>query len=197
MYMPRILILFAHPMVEKSRVQRALLEAASSVDGVTIQDLYEQYPDFDIDIRREQELLSEHDVVILQHPFYWYSCPALMKQWIDLVLEHGWAYGRQGKALEGKKMGNVISMGGSADAYSTSGLNRHAVREFLIPFEQTALLCKMDYLPPFVVHGTHRATEDDIRRNAEAYVSVLKSLRDGRVSDDALRNVQLLNDVAP
>ena len=99
----RVLILFAHPALEKSRVNRRLSAAVSSLPGVTFHDLYEAYPDFDVDVRREQELLGSHDLVVLQHPFFWYSIPPLLKQWIDLVLEHGWAYGSEGKALVGKE----------------------------------------------------------------------------------------------
>lgn len=193
--MPKILVLFAHPMLEKSRVQRALITTARTVANVTVNDLYEQYPDFDVDVGREQALLLQHDIIVLQHPFYWYSCPALMKQWIDLVLEHGWAYGREGRALQGKRMTNVISLGGSQEAYKESGLNRRTVREFLIPFEQTATLCKMEYLPPYVVHGTHKATEEDIRHHAECYALLLERLAEGIVSQDELRLSRYLNDV--
>ena len=70
-----ILILFAHPAIRRSRVNRRLVAAARSVVGVTVHDLYEAYPDLDIDVPREQELLSEHSVVVFQHPFYWYSTP--------------------------------------------------------------------------------------------------------------------------
>ena len=41
----RILVLHAHPAPHKSRVNRALLAAAESVDGVTVRSLYELYLD--------------------------------------------------------------------------------------------------------------------------------------------------------
>ncbi|MEO5344331.1 MAG: NAD(P)H-dependent oxidoreductase, partial [Gammaproteobacteria bacterium SHHR-1] len=52
-----VLILFAHPYPHRSRVNRALLEGVHDLPGVTINDLYERYPNFHIDIQREQELL--------------------------------------------------------------------------------------------------------------------------------------------
>ena len=97
--MAKVLILFAHPALEKSRVNKRLIRAVENIDNITLHDLYEEYPDFDVDIKREQKLLTEHEVIILHHPFYWYSTPALLKQWEDLVLEHGWAYGSKGKRL--------------------------------------------------------------------------------------------------
>ncbi len=101
--MTKILILFAHPRYENSLVQQRLSKAAREVRGVTFHDLYELYPDFDVQIDQEQELLISHDLIVLQHPFYWYSCPPLLKQWIDLVLEHGWAYGKEGNSLQREK----------------------------------------------------------------------------------------------
>src|SRR5688572_33193483 len=98
----RVLILFAHPVLERSRVNRRLVEAVTGLDDVTVHDLYETYPTLSIDVRREQALLLEHDVVVAQHPFYWYSTPSVLKEWQDLVLEHGWAYGHGGTRLHGK-----------------------------------------------------------------------------------------------
>ena len=83
----RLLILFAHPAFQKSQINRELVEAVESMPGVTTNDLYELYPHFHINIAREQQLLLDHDVIVWQHPFYWYSSPAIFKQWEDLVLE--------------------------------------------------------------------------------------------------------------
>ena len=55
---------------------------------------------FFIDVHAEQKLLLDHDIIIWQHPFYWYSAPAIIKEWMDLVLEHGFAYGENGRSLE-------------------------------------------------------------------------------------------------
>ena len=176
-----VLVLFAHPALRRSRVNRRLVEAARNLDGVVVNDLYQEYPDFDIDVAREQRLLLDHDLVIFQHPFYWYSTPAILKEWQDLVLEHGWAYGHEGHALEGKALMNVVSTGGPEEAYSEEGANRFTMRQLLAPIEQTARLCGMKYLPPFVVHGTHALTRDGIDREAADYRRLLEALRDGRV----------------
>ena len=80
-----VLVLFAHPALETSRINRRLAEAPQSLEGVTLRDLYEVYPDFDVDVEAEQASLLEHDVVVFQHPLYWYSAPPLLKQWQDLV----------------------------------------------------------------------------------------------------------------
>jgi glutathione-regulated potassium-efflux system ancillary protein KefG len=183
--MPRTLVLFAHPALEKSRVHRRLVRdvpaLAERTPGLTYRDLYEVYPDFDIDVEQEQALLLAHDLIVFQHPFYWYSTPALLKQWEDLVLEHGWAYGSRGRALEGKRVLSVITLGGSAEAYCRGGYNRFSLREFLAPQEQTARLCRMTYLPPYAVFGTHRLDDADVEREGARYGRLLAAFAADRV----------------
>ncbi len=191
--MPSILVLFAHPALEKSRVNRSLVRAARDTAGVTFQDLYERYPDFHIDVAAEQSLLVEHDVIVMQHPFYWYSAPALLKEWLDLVLEHGWAYGHDGKALHGKALLSAITTGGREEAYCPRGYNRFTMAELLAPFEQTARLCGMDYLPPFIVHGTHSLSATDIERHTDDYRRVIEALRDNTLDLGAARAFSRLN----
>jgi glutathione-regulated potassium-efflux system ancillary protein KefG len=189
----RILVVFAHPALQHSRVNTLLADAVSRLDGVTFHDLYEAYPDLDIDVRREQRLLTEHDVIVFQHPFFWYSTPSIVKEWLDLVLEHGWAYGHAGTALAGKLCLNAITTGGRESAYRAGGYNRFTIRQFLAPFEQTAKLCGFVYLPPFVVHGTHAMTRGEAERHASDYVRVVEALRDGRIDPDAVQDLERLN----
>lgn len=180
--MSRVLVLFAHPAYEKSRINRRLLDAIHDVAGVTIHDLYEAYPDFQIDVAAEQQRLVTHDVIVVQHPFYWYSAPALVKEYLDLVLEHGFAYGSTGRALEGKVMMNATTTGGPEAAYAVGGRNRFTMRQLLAPFDQTAFLCRMTYLAPFVVHGALRLDpEIGCSREQRQYRALLAGLRDGTV----------------
>lgn len=189
----RVLLLFAHPALEKSRVNRRLIEGLDRTEGITFHDLYEAYPDFDVDVGREQALLLEHDVIVLHHPFFWYSTPALVKQWEDLVLEHGWAYGKGGDALQGKTMMSTITTGGRQSAYQRGGHNRFTIAELLRPIEQTAVLCGLDYLPPFVVHGTHAMQPSEIDRHATDYRRALRALGRGTLNLEAARKLARLN----
>ena len=191
----RVLILFAHPALEKSRVHRRLVRAVADLPEITFHDLYEAYPDFQVDIAREQAQLSEHDLIVFQHPIYWYSPPALLKQWMDLVLQHGWAYGSQGNALVGKQALSALSTGGAADAYQRTGFHGFTLRDFLVPIERSVTLCKMEYLPPFAVHGTHRLDPAAIERHAQQYRALISAFRDDRVDLTALKGVAVLNDV--
>jgi len=191
--MNRILVLFAHPALEKSRVNRNLMAAVRDLPGVTFHDLYEAYPEFDIDVQREQSLLVEHEIIVLQHPFFWYSTPALLKEWQDLVLEHGWAYGSEGRMLEGKRALSVVTTGGSEPAYEPNGHNRFTMRQFLAPIAQTFRLCGVEYLPPFVVHGTHGMTAEKVRSHADDYRRLVEALREERVKLDGLDDLPRIN----
>lgn len=195
--MARVLILFAHPLFEKSRIHNALLRATAGLKGVTVNDLYQHYPDFDIDLQREKDLLLSHDLVIWQHPFYWYSAPALLKQWLDLVLEHGWAYGKSGTALTGKRIFNVVTSGGGRDAYREGGFNKYPIHDYLKPFERTAELCNMQYLPPFWVPGAHQITPELITRYSEQYRQLLTALSNDELSAHSLNSAYYMNDLLP
>ena len=178
--MRKILLLHAHPAPHKSHANRHLLEAARRVDGLTVRELYELYPDFLIDARAEQRLLEEHDAIVLLHPFYWYSAPALVKEWLDLVLQHGWAYGDGGHALRGKVLLQAVTCGGSVEVYCAAGRHGHTVRDFLLPYEQSARLCGMTYLAPFVVHGVGELQSSDaIAPHGRDFAAALTALRDG------------------
>jgi glutathione-regulated potassium-efflux system ancillary protein KefG len=191
--MRRILVLFAHPVLERSRVNRRLVEAITGLEGVVVRDMYEEYPTLAIDVRREQKLLLEHDVIVFQHPFYWYSVPAMLKEWQDLVLEHGWAYGQGGTQLQGKITLNAITTGGPATAYQHGGYNRFSVRELLSPWDQTAHLCGMRFLAPFAVHAALKvATADDVATTRADYVRLIEALRDEWIDLDAAAGAQNL-----
>ena len=172
----RVLVLVCHPALHRSRVNRRLAAALADLPGVTVHDLYDAWPDFDIGVAHEQRLLLAHDHVVLQHPFYWYSAPALLKQWLDLVLELGWAYGPGGTALHGKTLTSAITTGGPQAAYRPEGYHHHTIDELLAPFSTTARLCGMRWRPPHVVHGTHRLVEAEIHAAAAGYRAMIEGL---------------------
>lgn len=190
----KILVLFAHPALHKSRVNRLLFEAIQNVDGITVHDLYEVYPDLIICSDSEQQMLREHDLIVFQHPFFWYSSPAILKEWMDLVLEYGFAYGTGGTALAGKKMMNAITTGGPQESYLPTGFNRFTVRQFLLPFEQTAALCGMEYLPPHVIHSAPQLNLREQGKDlASRYRLWLESLRDDAIHWEKYRAQELVH----
>ena len=156
----RVLVLLAHPSLERSEVNGELAAQVASHEHCTLVDLYAEYPSYRIDINREQQRLRDHDAVVFLFPLYWYSTPALLKEWLDLVLEHGFAYGAGATALAGKYLIAACSAGGPDSAYDPSGMNRFTLRQLLCPLEATAHLCHMRYLPPFSLFSARTALEE-------------------------------------
>lgn len=168
-----ILILYAHPYPHLSRINEALRREVQNLDAVTLVDLYGSYPDFIIDIQKEQERLLNHHLIIFQHPLYWYSCPPLLKEWIDVVLTQGFAFGPGGDQLKNKDFLQVISTGAPWTHYLRQGTYRFTVAEILRPFEATVSLCQMRYHFPFLVQGVRKLDEAQLAEKATAYRELL------------------------
>jgi glutathione-regulated potassium-efflux system ancillary protein KefF len=185
----RIVVLCAHPHLEHSRVTQALARAAARADGaqvapgkalpqIDVRDLYALYPDYLIDVAAEQAALAGAELVVWLHPVHWYGMTPLLKLWADEVLAFGWAYGPGGTALRGKDLWLVVSTGGSAEAYRPDGLNRYFFDAFLPPYEQTAQLVGLRFLPPLVLHGAHRLSDGAVETHVQTFVSRLASYPD-------------------
>ena len=174
-----ILVIVAHPELDQSRANRRLLQAARALarnsppGRLAVRDLYDLYPDYLIDIAVEQAALTAAKLVVWQQPIRWYSMPPLLKLWLDDVLTFGWAYGPDGNALRGKDLWLVASTGGPEDSYRPESYNRYFFDAFLPPYEQTAALCGMRFLPPLVLHGAHKASEAELAAHAETYAQRL------------------------
>ena len=190
----RILVLFAHPSLDRSEANRPMADAVIDNDGTTFVDLYAEYPDFQIDIDREQQRLLEHDVIVFQHPLYWYSTPSILKEWQDLVLEYGFAYGSEGTALRGKIFFNALTAGGIEAAYRAEGYNHFTIRELLHPLEQTARLCGMIYLPPFALFGSRTAIDEGrVESHVADWGRVLEALRNNQLDIAAAQDLPRLD----
>ena len=185
--MASVILYYIHPGQQHSHTNRQMQVAAGQIEHVKRIDLYREYPRFNINIDKEQQRLVEHDVVLLQFPVFWYSGPSLLKEWIDLVLEYGFAYGASGNSLAGKKLLLAVTAGGPEHAYSAEGYQNHSLRTFLTPFQQTAALCKMEFTPPYVLYNSLQ-TEDTVRieKHADGFARLIEAVRDDQLDYSAL-----------
>ena len=133
-------------------------------------------------------------MIILQFPLFWYSTPAIFKEWQDLVLEHGWAYGSKGNALKDKLFLCSISTGGPRKAYRVGDFHNHTINELLSPLRQTAVLCKMKPLPPFVIHGSHAIESNEVRSYKNDLLKLLSELINNEFKVDKAVKHEYLND---
>ncbi|PMH46302.1 glutathione-regulated potassium-efflux system ancillary protein KefG [Vibrio sp. 10N.286.49.B3] len=170
----KVLVIYAHPEPHSSIANQVMLTKAASLPNVTIHDLYGAYPEFFIDVDYEHQLLLSHDVIIFQHPLYMYSCPSLLKEWFDRVLNKGFAFGQQ-CALSDKYWRSVITTGGKEHAFSESGYNKYPLEQILQPFELTAALCKMHWVEPLVLYWARNVDDSERDKHANAYCQWLKN----------------------
>jgi glutathione-regulated potassium-efflux system ancillary protein KefG len=183
--MTKLIVYYAHPGHKHSHINRFMARAAEALDGITFVDLYRDYPRFDIDTDREQQRLLEHDVVLFQFPLFWYSTPSIVKEWQDLVLEHGFAYGSDGDRLAGKRMMLAVTAAGPEDAYAAGGYQHYSLRDFLRPLEQTARLCSMRFTAPYVLYSSLKApSTGDVEPHVDGYRRLLEAIRDDRYDWD-------------
>jgi glutathione-regulated potassium-efflux system ancillary protein KefG len=172
---PRTLVVVAHPDLASSRITAHLADAVRDLEDVTVHDLAAAYPDGRIDIAREQELLREHDRIVWQFPWHWYSVPAVLKNWIDRVLAYGFAYGTGGTALQGKTLHLVTSTGAPEAAYAADGHNRFTMTQLLAPLDATAHLTGMRLAEPMLLFGARMASDEDLALHAKRYRELLTS----------------------
>lgn len=184
----RIYLIAAHPHWRESRVTRRMVDAArdAATAGarIDVNDLYGTYPDYAIDADAERARVEAADLLVLVHPIQWYSMPALQKLWLDEVLAYGWAYGEGGTALRGKDLWLVASTGAAEDSYHPQGYNRYFFDAFLPPYEQTATLCGMRFLPPLVLHGARSTDHESFEAHADTFARRLASYPDWPEMDE-------------
>ncbi len=183
--MAKLIVYYAHPGHKHSHVNKHMARTAARIDGISFVDLYADYPRFDIDVNVEQQRLLDHDVILFQFPVFWYSTPSILKEWQDLVLEHGFAYGKDGDKLSGKHMLLAVTGAGPAEAYTDQGYQHYPLRTFLTPLEQTARLCSMRFTAPYVLYGALQAPDAGlVEPHVDGYRRLLEGIRDNRYDFD-------------
>jgi glutathione-regulated potassium-efflux system ancillary protein KefF len=162
-------VVYAHPYPDRSIANRTLVAALHGLPGLRLASLYDRYPDWAIDVEAEQEALAAAKLLVWQHPMHWYGPTPMLKLWFDKVLAHGWAYGDGGTALHGKTCLWVVTTAGDEPAYSPQGMHEHGFEAFVGPIRQTAVLCGMKFVEPFVLHAAHRQTKAALEAAGRAY----------------------------
>ncbi|MEU8452900.1 NAD(P)H-dependent oxidoreductase [Streptomyces griseoaurantiacus] len=140
------------------------------------------------DVRAEQEKLLWAETVIFQFPLWWYSMPAILKGWVDRVFTYRFAYGvgehsdtrygeRYGEGtLAGRKALLSVTVGGPEAHYAARGING-PIDDLLFPIHHGILYYPgIEPLPPFVLHGTDRMTDEEYADAAKAWERRLLTL---------------------
>ncbi|MDP9956017.1 putative NADPH-quinone reductase [Epilithonimonas hungarica] len=171
------LVILAHPTFDRSLANKSIIEElkSSNID-VEIRNIRNLYPDYNIDVKAEQEALLRHKTIIFQYPFYWYGMPGILKLWFDVVFEYQFAYGSKGDKLKDKNFVPSFTVGSAQSSYTALGFQHFRVYEFCKHLEQTAYHTQMNYIDPIYFYGTSLAagyTGDEIKANAKHHAQKL------------------------
>lgn len=179
--MAKTLVISGHPKLnEASLANKTIIEKLQTSDDISVRDIKALYPDFKIDVKAEQKALIEADNIVLQFPFYWYSVPGILKEWIDEVLEYGFAYGTGGDKLHGKKLIISTTTGGPSVIYTTENDDTFLIDTLLKPIEQSARMTGMNYETVISYEMAYipevRGDKDDVVKRANEHADKLFSL---------------------
>jgi putative NADPH-quinone reductase len=138
--MGKTLVIFSHPSINYSIGNKIITETVSQLDNAEVRHLDALYPDFQIDVKAEQEALLTADTIIIQYPLFWYGTPALLKHWMDQVMQFGFAFGGKNYQLEGKKLVVSFTMGSSKEQFPPD-----VIEKITYPFKGFAKYCRLDF----------------------------------------------------
>lgn len=174
----KTLVILVHPDMENSKINKKWKEELEKhPDKITVHELYKEYPDWNINIEKEQKLILKHDNIIFEFPLYWYSSPPILKKWLDDVLSFNWAYGNEYR-LKGKNIGFAVSVGGPKKEYSKTGSVRFSMDEILVPFEATVKYIKANLISHYILFdATESLNEKKLLESAEGYVKHIFNIK--------------------
>lgn len=175
----KTLIIIIHPSLKNSIVNKRWIEELKKYpEDYLLHDIHQLYGDEKIDIEGEQQLIEKYDKIIFQFPFYWFNCPPFFKKWLDEVLTHGWAYGRNSEyKMAGKKIALAVTAGIDKADYETNGRYKYPLEVLTTPFEITFNYIRADYKSLFAFYGAeHHVTIERIEKSAREYVSFIESI---------------------
>ncbi|MBN6064170.1 NAD(P)H-dependent oxidoreductase [Aggregatibacter actinomycetemcomitans] len=113
------------------------------------------------EIKFEQNLIKEADLITLVYPLWWMGFPAILKGYLDRVLSYGFAYQTENGGSVGllgdKKMQHFITMGNNLERYQ------------IIAFDKALQTCLVDGLFNFCgITDIHHEIFGDIHLLDEA-----------------------------
>lgn len=161
------LVLVSHPSVASSKTHSAIVEEFGAMPNVTVRYIDDELgstKSFATEV--EHFVIEQHDKIVLQFPWYWYSAPAMMKKYLDEVLAPGWAFeGRY--ALEGKKLQLLVTTGGAEVTYNADSDHGFTMDELLAPFKAIARFTKMVWVDPVIIYAVAAPVEEQVSRTRE------------------------------
>lgn len=170
------LLLLAHPDLETSRVNRALLKGLQGLSDLEIADLYAFYPDNQIDPQAEIDRLLRADRVVLQFPLFWYSTPPLLKLWEDVVLTPMFYQKPDlGLSTAGLPVLAATTTGGPSASYHPESRIGLTIDDLFASLKATTRRCGWHWQSPFAVHDVRNLDDGSLAKAVDGYRSTIVS----------------------
>lgn len=132
------------------------------------------------DIEEEIRKIERCDLMLWQHPLWWFGLPAILKGWVDRVFAMGRTYGGgrlyENGLFKGKRAMLSLTTGGPAEAYAEGGFNGdiHAV---LRPIHRGILqFTGFNVLAPHIIFAPVRLRDDQRKDILEGYGRRLRQI---------------------
>jgi glutathione-regulated potassium-efflux system ancillary protein kefF len=166
----KALVIYSHTYPETSKAGNAILEVLKATPNFEVRNIDALYPDLnEIDIAAEQKALLEAEVIIFQHPIFWFNVPHSLKRWMDEVLQYGFAFGgAEGNKLRGKKFIHSFTTGFGEDTYAGE-----LGQVLSAPILASANYCGMEYIKAFPLHNQFSPRNPNIVQEAKAHAEKL------------------------
>ena len=147
------LMILAHPDLKHSIANKTIAQTLlkSQLD-LEVRNIHQLYPDYKIDVEKEQAALLRHDLIVLQYPMYWFNIPAILKHWFDEVFTYQFAYGSKGDKLKNKKLLPSLTVGQPEKNFQQGG--KHLIEDFLQAIKYSTIYSQMQYIDPCLLYGT-------------------------------------------
>ena len=190
--MKKILIISAHPS-KQGRIHRIVAEYKTSCEAnghhVTVLDLYapenalpflsfetaQEWPISETQDRMKS-LVAAADELIFAHPIWWGTVPAIMKNWIDIIFQTGFAY----KYKENGSWEKLFT-GKTAKIFATSGAPAFVFLLPIFPFRsfwKTATLgfCGVKVTDIQVCGGMNSGAIEEQNKKLELFLTKVRRL---------------------
>lgn len=186
--MKNTLVIYGHPNYKDSVCNKAILsEFAALAPEAEIVNIMELYPDFKIDVEKEQKRLMQADTIVFQFPFWWYGSPSIMHRYVEEVFSHGFAYGSTGTALTGKNFVLSFTAGGAKEAYSKDGYQHFDMLDFMPQFTAMANLCGLIFAEKIISFGMMVVDPNDTEHNNAV---IAEAKKHGKKLAEVVKNIK-------
>ncbi len=161
---PHVLFVAGHPDMQKSVAASIIAdEVEKNVENVEVLRLGNEYPTYTIDVEKERERVLRADVIVFHYPIWWYSGPAIFKNWQEQVFTFGFAHDAKGGMLNGRTMILSMTSGAPASDYQLGGRMNYPMDVFQLPIYQMGELCGLDFGGMVYTGGFNLGLRDKMR----------------------------------